>query len=379
VTEPDDTDYYTSGDELGATLGAVTASAIGVVGFVVLLLVALGLWRQARLRSRAAKAAEEGAGTRKLAPGWAVIQGTIETDDKAPAMRVVIRQTGVQYRVKNGLRHRWTESSRNVETRPFFLVLESGERVKVEPDEGAILVDLLGIESGDSQALRTRTAEIRARDTIYATGRLVAPIQADAYRSAEQTFTLRAGGPQRMLLSTEPLEERFVKRTSFHARWAAAFMLTLLLVNGVFLHSYWNKLFCGRVIEASVVQPLNWTTQGKHGPIQHYGVAAQTWVDGNQVLFNPETSLAFYNRARSTLSSHRPMTAPFVVVLPDGKPYNIGTRPALHLAVFMVTWMLFIGLTIGYAVHTRHTRAWYERKRVVDVGNGPLGSCDALA
>jgi hypothetical protein len=373
-----DTDYYTSSNELDVTTSAVTVAAIGVVGLVILLLVAAGLWREARVRARAAKAAEKGAESRKLAPGVAVIHGQVETEG-GPAMRVVIQQQGEQHTVKGGIRHKWTEVDRTVEARPFSLILDSGERVEVQPGEGALLVDLLGIEPTQYPDRRTRTSELRPGDFIYAAGRLMAPIQGDAYRSTEQGFTLRPERGQRMLLSVEPLEARFLKKAFFHGMWALGFIAALLFTDGLLFHSYWQKLFWGRVVAADVTEPMTWTTRGKHGLVYHYGVTANVSVDGNQLMLNPETTSAFYNEARSILACHQPLTAPVVIVLPEGKPYNIGSRPALDGGAFMVAWMFFFGLAFGYTIHTRHARPWYERKKVVDTGSGPLGSPDALA
>jgi hypothetical protein len=383
MNETHETDYYTSTEEADVTIGAVTVAAIGIVGFVTLVMVAVGIAWQARTRAKAAKDSELGAESRKLGPGVTVLRGTVETDGSEPVARIVIKQRGEQYRVKNGMRHRWTETGRTVELRPFFLAMESGERVKVEPEDDAYVVDQLDVRPGASTNERTRTAEIKAGDIVYASGRLFAPVQTNAYRAAEQGYTLRPGPDRRLFLSTEPLEERFTRRASTHTYWAIGLFAALLFTNGVMFHSYWTKLFFGQTVVATVVRPRTWTTQGKHGPIRHYGITAEAQLDDQRIALNPETSRVFYNDVYSKTNfgaraAKEPITVPFLVVPPTGEPNNIGTRPALNLGIFFLAWFEFLGVSIGYFWHARHIRPWYERPRVIDVGAGALGSGDAL-
>ena len=42
-------------------------------------------------------------------------------------------------------------------------------------------------------------------------------------------------------------------------------------------------------------------------------------------------------------------------------------------------WFILSGVAGGYFLHTKHTRPWYERKKVIDTGSGPLGFPDRLA
>jgi hypothetical protein len=372
VTPSRDIDYYRSSFEMGATASAVTVAAIGVVGLVVLFLIAVGLWREARVRARAAKAAEEGAEQRKLAPGVAVVHGQVEADG-GPAMRVVIHQRGEERGIKGGARRGWVEVGRTVEARPFRLLLDNGERVYVEPGEDALLVDLLGVEPARHPGRRNRTAELRPGDFVYASGRLVAPIRGAAYRSTEQGFTLRPEPGQRMLLSVEPLETRFLQRASLHGKWALAFAAALLVTNSLVFGSYWQKLLWGHVVEADVTRATTWTTEGREGSHRHYGVTAAVSVRGRTYLLNPETNAAFFEEARSLLATHESVTAPILIVLPELKPYNLGERPALNVGVSIFASVLFAGLALAYWVLTLHYRPWYERRRVFD-GGDPLAS-----
>src|SRR5580698_10247314 len=125
-----DTDFYTGPDCASVGVSIFLAAIFGIALFPGLFALA------ARKQIRHALDVETGAGTRDLRPGMTVVRGVLTGDLEAPpVVRVHIRQTGRQYTVKSGVRHKWTETSREVEARPFSLRLDSGAVVHVEPGQ----------------------------------------------------------------------------------------------------------------------------------------------------------------------------------------------------------------------------------------------------
>jgi hypothetical protein len=367
-----DTDFYTSPDTLGVTASAVTVALVGLVGLVSLLVVALGCFRQAALRARAARAAEAKSEHRGLRPGFAVVHGRVETDDGEPAVRVAIRQRGRTYQAKGGVRHVWAEFDRQIVARSFFLRLASEERVKVEPGDDVLFVDLLSTtEQSAAQATRVRTAELTSKDSAYAVGRLFPPRPAVAYRSADEGFCLRPAEGERMLISTEPLEDRYLRRAAFHRAWLLACLSAFVFVNALVFEPYWCALLFAEPITASAVDTRTWTTRGKHGPVSHYQVVSTGTVDGHAFRLASDTNRTYYTEVHDSLSKGS-VEVPLLVSPPQPYAAVLGTRPALSVVRGFVSWFALLGLSVGYALSSRRARPWYERKKVVDTGSGSL-------
>jgi hypothetical protein len=391
----DDTAFYASADLWSPIASAVTVSITGVLGLLVMLVVSIGERRQALVRAKAAMAAEKRAEQGSLTPGYAVVHGEVETVDGGPAVQVTIRQSGREYRTKGGLRHIWTEFGRESIARPFTLRTSSGERVKVEPGNEVLLVDWLGVAyphataAGTSPASgrpeRVRRAEIMPKDEVYACGRLSGPSAAVAYRTADEGFVLSpwSQGPfrksERMLISSERLEERHVRRAKLHGIWTCLVAVALVFANGICFGHYWMKALWGRPVVASATSVRTYTTSGKHGPVRHYAVNATASLDGEEIALTSPINLASYTATKAELGAGHSVPVPFVIIPKDPSINNIGSRPALWMMSALPGWTLFAGLLLGYALHTRHARPWYERKRVVDRGKGPLGAPDSLA
>jgi len=375
----EETSFYTTPSTAGPTLSLIVVAAVGLVGCLSLVLVAIGLLREAAMRARAAKAAETDAEKRKLEPGYTVLYGQVETDDALPAVSVRIRQIGSQHPGKRGLQHVWTEIERQIDARPFFLRLASDERVRVVPGNDVFLVDVLGVASdgvelpmGVGPPRRVHTAQLSHPDFAYACGTLVPPVAASAYRGAEDGYSLHPW-QGKMLLSAEPLEARYVRRARFHLGWLVACIAAFLFTNGIVFGGYWLELVCGRPVTAQASSVRTWTTRGKYGPIRHYGIEASATLDDRPITLTSETSYAVYAHVVP------PAPVPFLVVPFHPKTHDIGMRPTLDVLSCVFASLLLCGVAVGYLAHARHTRPWYERKKVVDVGKGPLGSPDALA
>jgi hypothetical protein len=66
------------------------------------------------------------------------------------------------------------------------------------------------------------------------------------------------------------------------------------------------------------------------------------------------------------------------VVIPGSNTLWVGLQPTIHVFALIVAWMGMLLLPFGYVVWMRHHRPWYERRKVVDEGEGPLGATDHL-
>ena len=372
-----DTDFYLAPDQVGVLGTTLTVALVGVIGLPLLLAMAL-IWRRAALlHAREALAAEAGADTRVLRPGKTVVRGEVLGDAATPCVSVRIHQSGSEYSAKSGQRHKWTEFERVVEAKPFPLKLASGATVRVEPDQGVLLVDWLGTEARPGMTQRTRVAELRPRTRVYVDGQLVPPPRGDAYRGGDPTFTLRPRRDAPMVISVEPLEERHRAHARAHGQWAIGLLVAVVFVNVVLFGSFWRASALGSVQLAGVAKLSTWKTTSKGHTTIHYGVLPSFGPKAPVVSEVAEVSSAAYQEASSANERGRPARLPFVVIAGSESRW-VGLRPTIHLLVLIASWMALLLLPLGYFLWVRHHRPWYERKRVVDDGAGPLGASDQL-
>jgi hypothetical protein len=371
-----ETDFYIAPDQISAFGTTLTVALVGVIGLPALLATALLRRREAVLRAREALAAEAGADTRVLRTGKTVVHGEVLGEAGAPCVSIRIQQSGREYTVKSGKRHKWTEVERVVEAKPFTLRLASGATVHVEPDQDVLLVDWLGTEAHPQMTQRTRVAELRAHTHVFIDGELVAPPRGDAYRGGDPTFTLRPRRDAPMLISVEPLEQRHLARARGHGKWALGLALAFVLANVVLFGSFWRASALGRVEMADVAKLHTWTTTNKGRSTNHYGVVASF---GTAESSTPVTEISWpaYQEANSAVVSDGHAQLPFFVIAGSDTRW-VGLRPTIHVFALIVTWMGLLILPVAYFLWVRHHRPWYERKKVVDDGDGPLGASDPL-
>jgi hypothetical protein len=371
--------YYLPSGCPGPTASLVWLGVVGVSGYVTLLLVAVGLMRQASERARAAKAAEDAAEKRDLAPGFTILHGKVSTGDAQPAIKVRIEQSGRSFRGKGGMRHVWTEVDRRVEARPFTLVLGTGERVKVIPGKDVLLVDMLsvgpvvpGSAAPSARPTRTRVAALGSNADAYVAGRLVAPVATDPYRAAEEGYTLHPPGRGRMLLSVEPLEARLTRRARLHRTWVFLAAGALLFMNTIVFGGYWTRLLWGVPYAARVTKTRTWNTHTKSGTLVHDAIDARATLEGRSVELEGETNPAYYGAVRDQLARREAVEAPFVIVSWFPASYGIGPVAWVGVGPCVVGSALLSLLVIFYAVHATSRRPWYERRKVVDRGMGEI-------
>jgi hypothetical protein len=214
--------------------------ALVLVGLPVLLygavllratMLALGCWLRAR---RSERSFTEDA---VLAPGELVLHGTVEyAPDEHTAVRVEIDQEGSEAESSGNWTTVWSERERRIEARPFFMRLANGDRVRVEPTREVELVDDMDGTIRVDLTKRTRIAELIPGEEVFVHGRL----------SAGPGMVMRPSKLGHLLISTEPLGERF-RRPMRQERGFALGALLLLVLSNLFVLPYHTSLFAGRV------------------------------------------------------------------------------------------------------------------------------------
>jgi|LNFM01.1.fsa_nt_gb hypothetical protein len=350
--------------------------AVSIVGFVLLgglfFTAVFGEWR-ARRRAAALRQAIEGK-IGPLAPGECVLRGVIETDEPdGRAVAIELLQTGQNYQTKNGMSHTWSETARRVDARAFYLRLEDGRAVRVEPDQRVFVVDTLDGTRRVEFNQRVRTAEVRKGDHVYVIGALVEGYDPRAqidggYRGAKgKSLIVRAPKGRAMLLSTEAPTERHVRREGFHGNWALVTALAFVLINGIAFGSFHVLAWTGTTVEASVVGRTSEYHRTKNGGYHSYHLQARYEnVSGHMVTVNDEISRAAYTD-ELTEPGRR---VSFTVSRSSARIAQIGNKPGVSAVAAFVSGLLSMILAGIYLATVRATRPWYDRKKVVEHGAG---------
>lgn len=355
-----------------------SAIAVFVVGFVLLgglfAIALFGEWR-ARRRAAALRRAVEGK-IGPLAVGECVLKGTIETDDpEGRAIAIELLQTGKTFNTKNGIGHTWTETARRVDARPFYLRLEDGRAVRVEPDQRVFVVDTLDGARRTEFNQRVRSAEVRKGDHVFVIGSLVEGYDPRAqveggYRGAKgKSLVLRAKNGRSMLVSTEVPTQRHVRREGFHGNWALVFALAMLLVHGLGFGRFLLLATTGTHVTASVTDRTREYHRTKNGGFYSYHLSARYEnVSGHMVTVDDEISLNAFLSDETAQGAR----VPFVVSTSSSRIAQVGTEPGVSVLAVIFATLASLLLGTIYWASVRGTRPWYEQKRVVEHGSGPI-------
>ncbi|HTN89253.1 MAG TPA: hypothetical protein VL242_36495 [Sorangium sp.] len=344
---------------LDAWQSSLLVDVVATAGLLALAFIAL---RRSRRERRAAAQAE--ASFRpdvELAPGEAVVMGTVEREQGADvAVRVEVEQEGTEAESSGVWSHEWSETNRKVRVHPFYLRHASGARVRVEPDEDVMLVDAL--RAIDEDHAVQRVDELVPGEQVFAVGELrrapdpEAPTQ--GYRERAQGYLLvppSYGRP--MLLSSEPLGQRFARRAAFHLRWAVAVAAAALAFNAVFA-PFHARRWLGETVTVSVTQ-LHENEEDDENT--HYEVSMRA-ADG--AALSDEVSHADFVRLRGL----ERIKARYV---PSWRSAStVGPDVTVHSAAY-IALPLFGALALAYVLRAHSTRPWYEQK-LVEQGSGKL-------
>ena len=187
-------------------VAAVLLGALPAWAVVWMLAKARGMTVQGALV--AARLAKRASWPLSAGPGR-VVRGKVEPlGSEETAASVTVVQEACNITVKQARSHEWEEVSRECAAVPFALVRDDGQRVRVEPGEDLLLVDVLTTEVPDpTSKRRVRRAEASRGEVFCAYGELHkhAGPEGGAYRGNAEPWVLRPPrGTGRMLLTSAP-------------------------------------------------------------------------------------------------------------------------------------------------------------------------------
>jgi hypothetical protein len=344
-------------------LGPVLTAALLLLFFGLFAAMIGNAVRRAIREGRLARAAEaQGAQRAPLEAGPAVLFGKVQmAHDEAVAMRVEIDQAGKESESSGTYSFAWEEVDRRVEMRPFYLLLRSGERVRVEPDGRAFLVDAMDGMIVVKENARTRFAELSPNEQIHAVGLLrrghdpeVAPT---GYRGGGDGWVLRAEPDGELLLSSEPLEQRF-RRRARAARWMALVATLFAAALAGVVSPYLARVALGEHASGTVL--------GAQRHKDEDSVSYRVDVQMDRFQLSLSCDEATYDRVDKV-----PKSVPVIFVRAWPSASLLGEENGMH-AGDLAVGVVFLGLAAAALARIRSkSTAWYEGK-LVDKGNGKL-------
>ncbi|WP_437573487.1 hypothetical protein [Sorangium sp. So ce887] len=304
-----------------------------------------------------------------LAPGEAVVKGTVEREQGADvAVRVEVEQEGSETESSGVWSHEWSETDRKVRVHPFYLRHASGVRIRVEPGEDVQLVDALDGMILVDRKKRVRVAELVPDEQVFAVGELrrapdpEAPTQ--GYRGVAQGYLLVPPPWRPMLLSSEPLGQRFARRAAFHLRWAVVAAVAALAFNAAFA-PFHARLWLGETVDVGVTD-LKKRESGDDET--HFDVSMRT---AGGVALSDEASHTDFVRLRGV----QRIKARYVPSWPSAS--TLGPDVTVHSAAFVAVPLLG-ALALAYVLRTHSSRPWYDKK-LVEQGSGKLPDSELAA
>lgn len=361
---PMSTNALRAPDSLGGASFPAFFSGLGLL-LLGLTLALIGLVRHQR-RLRSARRALDP--KQLLQAGVQYVRGKVVLDGAEPPVCVRIHQTAEKHTQYGYRVERWYELSRNVSSRPFYLEHASGELIRVEPGQEVFLVDALSRVAEQSETRRTRIAELTEGEMasirgVLAEGKHDRMRSSEAYRTAPRGWILRPIGSEKMLISTEPLEDRHRKRRIFHAVWMTAFAIGIV-VFGLLNHPMVAWMFGrGQVVHANIDETATWTaSDGEDGGLTvHYAMRGRLEDAAGGRAIEEEISKAAFSQLSEALKRAKPQRVPF---WKWGSTISPGTHPSIPIG--LGGFDLAVGLVplILFAVMSITSRNWYDRGTV---------------
>jgi|GEM_PF-2583410 len=364
-----------------------------VIAFVLLTLASAFAWAVAWWGAQKRRAGQALASVTSGPPpqrGSVVLHGTVETEEPdRPAITVTLWEHGEEEERKQGWSHTWTEQRRETKAEPFYLVLTgsnaAGTVVRVEPDDDVFLVDKLdSLEPGNP---RTRRAELTNGELAYVSGvigrgwhaRVDTRRSADdasmpsahgsAYRGGPTDGLVLRAGRERMLVSTEPLDQRYVRQAKAHRLFALLLGFALAVAATLaFGPAVVTEIF-GKTVDTEVISVRHWTTSGKGGPNHHYAATARyTDPSGHVVVLSADVREEIFD----AFQEKRLTRLPFVVAFDVALFSCLGTRVTISAALAIGSVFVTLVLLLLYRSALGGAREWYDQRRVVTTAAGRL-------
>jgi hypothetical protein len=290
-----------------------------------------------------------------------VVSGLVElAHDETVAARVEVEQEGSETESSGTWHTRWTERNRTVTMRPFYVSHPEG-RVRVEPEDRAFLVDAMDGIILVNTTHRTRFAELSPGERVFAVGWLEQgqdPENRSDYRSGGRGWVLRAPPGEDLLLSSEPLHERYVRRACAQAL-VALIATVLLAVFCASVCTYVARVTRGVTVIGTVEDRSTSTDSDDNVSYQltvvlERGVTLQ--LDSNQATYEAAV----------------PGTQVPVRDVPSWQDATVlGEGPTLNVGIPLVGALLVALMLLARFLIRRAFSTWYEAK-VVDSLSGRL-------
>ena len=265
--------------------------------------------------------------------------------------------------------------SREVEVPPLPARAARGREHPVDAGDEIFLVDSwLDRTAFVGGARRTRTAELSAGERAVVAGVLRGRVGGHgvetAYRGGGTELVLGPPARGKLLVSTEPLEQRHLDRSRFRRGWAMKLAALFAACHLLFLPYHRRNAF-GQAVTASVTSKRHYTTKSRSSTIHHYEltISVPRPDGGAPHSFAEEVGRGDYDHIDKG-DAIRAVAAPAWSVFPfDGQ---LGERAGLPIAGMVLALLGALAFGIGYVTHERASRPGYERKKVVDEGSGRL-------
>lgn len=337
------------------------ASTLGLLGVAT-----IALRRSRRLRRAEARAEASFKPDAALAPGEAVVMGTVEWAQGASvAVRVELEQEGTEWENSGIWVHKWTETSRRLCVHPFYLRHATGQRVRVEPGGDALLVDEMDGMIRIDLTRRIRVAELVPGERVFAVGELrrAPDAQATAYGGrhrarGEEGYVLVPPRGRGMLLSSEPLGARFARRAAFHRWWGVAALVTAIAIN-VLTAPVIARCLLGETVGARVTHLRRYVNSDGDARVIITAAGEQGFVFADEVS---PYEVSGVDEGETIWVRHVPWWDFATVIDSHSIPTVTGYLAMLFLGI--------IGLT--YAVRDHTTRRWYEQEKLIEQESGKL-------
>jgi hypothetical protein len=340
----------------------VCVYGMGLVLPLALVTVALGV-RRARLVH--ARVAGELGGPSVLAPGEAVVRGTVElAEGENRALRLEVDQHGTESESSGTWSQTWTETRRRLEVRPFYLRTSGGARVRVLAGDDPRLMDSLDGKILVNRTERTCVAELTPREVVTAFGELVKARDPEAvpsgYRSASVGWVLQPPSGARMLLSSYPIDRPFIESARRILRHVFL-VLALVGAGHAALVGYHLRVAFGQTEDVSVTSAWQIENKSDDGiEIEHQ--VTVVFPAGRSVTHGV-TPESFVHAASER--SIRVLRDPVLGSV------QFGAHPTADfwagiLAAFAVLFTLLLGAS------DRPDAKWYTKAKLVDSESGRL-------
>lgn len=319
-------------------------------------------WR----RRRRAEAVEARASD-ELAAGPAVLKGSVVgLEEGDVAVRLQVEQYGTTEQRGDKTKTwytKWTEIDRELETHPFDLQLESGQRVRIEPDEDTKLIDDLELVRKEKSS-RWLAAQLEDGEAVYAVGELVeAHDHTAGYRGGGKALVMRKPKGDHLLLSTRPLGEQFAGEGRVWKVFAIVLVVGVAIVQAL-VYDYHFAYFAGQPKAAKVTKRRDWIEDKGSKNEEHHHEVSYVVLDTRQ----RRTELV-EGEDYPKLTKGRIFPVHVVRIFGTDR-ITVGAGATTHgAALFFPAVLLY--LVIGFFLWViASSKPWYVRERLMEEVRG---------